>query len=92
MTTINNKSERNDGRKCLGWPGTSYGPASVSGPSDLNRRVCDLPHSVSAKISGTFRKGLKKYGVIEQKIALREKIFGIKQNRRHVFVVKVPNY
>ena len=28
--TINNKSERNDWSKCLGWPVTSYGPVSDS--------------------------------------------------------------
>ena len=26
MMTINNKRERNEGGKCLGWPGTSCGP------------------------------------------------------------------
>ena len=26
MMSINNKNDRNDGGKCLGWPVTSYGP------------------------------------------------------------------
>ena len=29
MMTVNNKGERNDRGKCLGWPVTSYGPADL---------------------------------------------------------------
>ena len=41
IRTINNKSERNDRDKCLGWPVTSYGPRRDEwnmGYSDLIKR------------------------------------------------------
>ena len=33
MMTINNKSARNNGGKCLGWPVTSYSPDVPGGHS-----------------------------------------------------------